>query len=95
MGATKGGGHGGQHHQQGAAGGKHGRQGMHEFERARMALGEVDAGDAAPEFKDMRLHVGYGVGARIKTPAGPLFLDVAYGQRDRKLRWHFSLGMAF
>ena len=55
----------------------------------------VDAGDAAPEFKDMRLHVGYGVGARIKTPAGPLFLDVAYGQRDRKLRWHFSLGMAF
>lgn len=55
----------------------------------------VDAGDAAPSFKDMRLHVGYGVGARIKTPAGPLFLDVAYGQRDRKLRWHFSLGMAF
>ena len=40
MGATKGGGHGGQHHQQGAASGKNGRQGMHEFERARMALGE-------------------------------------------------------
>lgn len=55
----------------------------------------IDAGDAAPSFKDMRMHVGYGVGARIKTPAGPLFLDVAYGQRDRKLRWHFSLGMAF
>lgn len=55
----------------------------------------VDAGDAAPKFKDMKMHVGYGVGARIKTPAGPLFLDVAYGQRDRKLRWHFSLGMAF
>lgn len=55
----------------------------------------VDAGDAAPGFDEMRLHVGYGVGARIKTPAGPIFLDVAYGQRDRKLRLHFSLGMAF
>lgn len=55
----------------------------------------VDAGDAAPKFKDMKMHVGYGVGARVKTPAGPLFLDVAYGHKDRKIRWHFSLGMAF
>ena len=55
----------------------------------------VDAGDAAPGFDEMKLHVGYGVGARIKTPAGPIFLDVAYGQRDKKLRLHFSLGMAF
>ncbi|MDO5666940.1 MAG: BamA/TamA family outer membrane protein [Alcaligenaceae bacterium] len=55
----------------------------------------VDAGDAAPKFKDMKLHVGTGVGARIKTPAGPLFFDIAYGHRDRKIRWHFSLGMAF
>lgn len=29
------------------------------------------------------------VWARVKTPAGPLFLDIAYGHRDRKLRWHF------
>lgn len=55
----------------------------------------IDAGDAAPKFKDMKLHVGTGVGARIKTPAGPLFFDIAYGHRDRKIRWHFSLGMAF
>lgn len=55
----------------------------------------IDVGDAAPKFKDMKAHFGYGVGARVKTPAGPLFLDIAYGHRDRKLRWHFSLGMAF
>ena len=55
----------------------------------------IDAGDAAAKFKEMKLHVGYGVGARIKTPVGPLFLDLAYGDRDRKLRLHFSLGMAF
>jgi len=55
----------------------------------------VDAGDAAESFGDMKLAVGYGVGARVRTPAGPLFLDVAYGQRERSLRLHFSLGIAF
>ncbi|CAJ48080.1 autotransporter assembly complex protein TamA [Bordetella avium] len=55
----------------------------------------VDAGDAAESFGSMDLAVGYGVGARVRTPAGPLFLDVAYGQRERDLRLHFSLGIAF
>ncbi|MNQ25935.1 Translocation and assembly module TamA precursor [compost metagenome] len=55
----------------------------------------VDAGDAAESFGDMSLALGYGVGARVRTPAGPLFLDVAYGQRERDLRLHFSLGIAF
>lgn len=55
----------------------------------------VDAGDAAQSFSDMRLAVGYGVGARVRTPAGPLFLDVAYGQRDHSLKLAFSLGIAF
>ena len=55
----------------------------------------VDAGDAAESFSEMEMHVGYGVGARLRTPAGPLFLDLAYGQRERDLRLHFSLGIAF
>ena len=55
----------------------------------------VDAGDATDKFSEMKLHLGTGVGARVKTPAGPLFFDIAWGHRDRKLRWHFSLGMAF
>jgi len=55
----------------------------------------VDAGDAAPSYRQMRWAVGYGVGARVRTPAGPFQVDVAYGQRDRSLRWHMSLGIAF
>jgi translocation and assembly module TamA len=55
----------------------------------------VDAGDAAQSFGDMDMAVGYGVGARVRTPAGPLFLDVAYGQRDHSVRLNFSLGIAF
>ncbi|HEY0295439.1 MAG TPA: BamA/TamA family outer membrane protein [Bordetella sp.] len=55
----------------------------------------VDAGDAAASFSSLHPAVGYGVGARVRTPAGPLFLDVAYGQRDHQLRLHFSLGIAF
>lgn len=55
----------------------------------------VDAGDAAPSFGQMKLALGYGVGMAVRTPAGPFFVDVAYGQRDRRLRLHFSLGIAF
>ncbi len=55
----------------------------------------VDAGDAAASFGQMDIALGYGVGLAVRTPAGPFFVDVAYGQRDRRLRLHFSLGIAF
>lgn len=55
----------------------------------------VDVGDAAPSFKQMKMHVGYGVGALVKTPLGVINVDLAYGQQDKKLRLHFSLGIAF
>lgn len=55
----------------------------------------VDAGDAAPSFGQMDWALGYGVGLAVRTPAGPFFVDVAYGQRDRRARLHFSLGIAF
>lgn len=55
----------------------------------------VDAGDAAESFGEMEWHVGYGAGVRVRTPAGPIFLDLAYGQKERDLRLHFSLGIAF
>ncbi|PVY62042.1 autotransporter assembly complex protein TamA [Pusillimonas noertemannii] len=55
----------------------------------------VDFGDASESFGDMDLAFGYGVGARVRTPAGPFGIDLAYGQRDRRLRLHFSLGIAF
>lgn len=55
----------------------------------------VDVGDAAETFRDMDPAFGYGIGGRVRTPAGPFGIDLAYGQRDRKLRLHFSLGIAF
>ncbi len=55
----------------------------------------VDAGDAAASFGQMKVALGYGVGVAVRTPAGPFFVDVAYGQRDHRLRLHFSLGIAF
>lgn len=55
----------------------------------------IDAGDAAESFGDMDLHLGYGLGAAFVTPAGPFYIDLAWGQKDRRLRLHFSLGLAF
>lgn len=55
----------------------------------------IDAGDAAPSFGQMKWALGYGVGLAVRTPAGPFFVDVAYGQRDKRVRLHFSLGIAF
>ncbi|HWK72473.1 MAG TPA: BamA/TamA family outer membrane protein [Burkholderiaceae bacterium] len=55
----------------------------------------VDAGDAAASFGQMKMSLGYGVGMAFRTPAGPFFVDLAYGQRDKRLRLHFSLGIAF
>lgn len=55
----------------------------------------VDVGDANDSFKDLSPHVGYGVGAAIRTPAGPLYADLAYGQKTNDIRLHFSLGIAF
>lgn len=55
----------------------------------------IEGGDAAASFSDLRWHLGYGVGATFRTPAGPFSVDLAYGQRDRRVRLHFSLGIAF
>lgn len=55
----------------------------------------IDAGDAAESFGDMSMHLGYGLGAAFVTPAGPFYIDLAWGQKDRRLRLHFSLGIAF
>jgi len=38
---------------------------------------------------------GYGVGARLRTPIGPMRLDVAYGEEARTVRLHLSVGLSF
>ena len=55
----------------------------------------VDMGDAADARGELGANKGYGVGARWRTPAGPLAIDLAYGDRDRKFRLSFSVSMAF
>ena len=55
----------------------------------------VDLGDAADDRDVFDLKAGYGVGARWKSPAGPLAIDVAYGEDDRRLRVHFGIAIAF
>ena len=55
----------------------------------------VDAGNAADKLKDLKPEVGVGVGARWRSPVGPINVDVAYGLAVKKVRLHFSLGFTF
>jgi translocation and assembly module TamA len=55
----------------------------------------VDGGNAADRWSDMRPRFGYGVGARYRSPVGPINVDVAYGQAAKQVRLHFSLGFTF
>ena len=55
----------------------------------------VDAGNAADRFADIRPAIGVGVGLRWRSPVGPLRVDLAYGERVRQFRMHFSVGIAF
>lgn len=55
----------------------------------------VDAGDAVDSLQDMKLAFGYGLGARWRSPAGPLGVDLAYGERTGEIHLHFSLAIPF
>ena len=55
----------------------------------------VDAGDAFDDRGLFDAAVGYGVGVRWRSPIGPFRADVAYGERTREWRLHFSVGFSF
>lgn len=55
----------------------------------------VDAGDAADTPGSLSPVFGFGVGARYRSPVGPINLDVAYGEASEEFRLHFSLGVSF
>lgn len=57
--------------------------------------GFVDVGDASENWSSFDAAVGAGLGVRFRTPAGPLAVDVAYGERERQVRVHFSVAIAF
>ncbi len=55
----------------------------------------IDAGAVADKPADLHAKVGLGVGARWKSPIGPLQVDLAYGVAVEKLRLHLSVGFSF
>jgi translocation and assembly module TamA len=55
----------------------------------------VDAGNAWDDGAEPRLAVGYGGGARFRTPIGPIRADLAYGRDTGEVRVHFSVGYTF
>lgn len=55
----------------------------------------VDAGNAANTLQDLKPVYGYGLGARWKSPVGPIGADIAYGQKTGEYRMHFNIGVAF
>ncbi|MFT4100404.1 MAG: BamA/TamA family outer membrane protein [Burkholderiaceae bacterium] len=55
----------------------------------------MDAGGAAYSWGDYRLHKSYGLGVRLRTPVGPINLDAAYADSERRWRLQFSVGFLF
>ncbi len=55
----------------------------------------ADAGNAWDSGVRPDLAQGYGLGARFRTPIGPVRADLAYGERTQEIRLHFSVGYAF
>jgi len=55
----------------------------------------VDAGDAWDDNTLFKAKVGYGAGPRVRTPIGPIRIDLAYGQAVASWRLHFSVGFTF
>lgn len=55
----------------------------------------LDSGAVADRAASLKPMYGAGVGARYKSPLGPIEADIAYGFQPRKIRLHFTLGMTF
>ncbi|PUE50952.1 hypothetical protein B9Z47_04330 [Limnohabitans sp. 2KL-1] len=55
----------------------------------------ADAGAVTNAMSQVRAQIGYGVGARWRSPVGPVRMDLAYAQSLRKLRLHLSVGFTF
>ncbi len=52
-------------------------------------------GTATNDLHGVKLYHGVGVGARWRSPVGPVRLDIAYGIQQNQFRPHISLGVAF
>ncbi|WP_410836769.1 autotransporter assembly complex protein TamA [Paraburkholderia sp. SIMBA_030] len=54
-----------------------------------------DVGTATDTWGEKVFYPGVGVGARWRSPVGPVNVDVAYGIRNRSVRPYLTLGIAF
>jgi translocation and assembly module TamA len=54
-----------------------------------------DAGNAAQSWQSFKLEHANGIGVRWMSPVAPLSMDIAKAEKDGKLRWNMSLGLAF
>lgn len=54
-----------------------------------------DRGNATDSLAGFTTYSGYGAGARVKTPIGPLMVDVAWGEDSRRPRLHLAVGYGF
>jgi translocation and assembly module TamA len=55
----------------------------------------VDAGNAAGSWGELQPAVGVGAGVRYRSPIGPVKLDLAYGEAERRWRLHLTVGLSF
>ena len=55
----------------------------------------LDAGAVANKAANLHARVGVGMGARWKSPVGPLQIDLAYGVADQRFRLHMNVGFSF
>lgn len=55
----------------------------------------ADIGSAADNWQRMHPFLGYGIGVRWGSPAGPIALDLARSNETGTLRFYFSLAVAF
>ncbi len=67
----------------------------HFFNESWGAAAFVDAGDAADTPGSLSPVFGIGIGARYRSPVGPINLDLAWGEATEEFRLHFSLGVSF
>lgn len=55
----------------------------------------LDAGAVADQASELRAKVGVGIGARWRSPVGPLQIDLAYGVDVQRFRLHLNVGFTF
>jgi translocation and assembly module TamA len=54
-----------------------------------------DVGTATDTWAEKTFFHGVGVGARWRSPVGPINIDLAYGLNNRSIRPYLTLGIAF